>query len=828
MVAILLSMVILISCEEDNANFTTGTGTVTPVVKVDASIVSSHIKNLTDMGYSIPQPEDFSLRMADESGAHTGVWKKLNQFYTDMPYRTGNYTMTAYYDEGAEGFDKPSFIGITPFTVENNTNTLVELNCKLANTILNVDYAADITPTLSDCTLSFHCVAGGEFLEYPSAETHPLFINPGDIAVMASVSRPSGESVRVVLGRLTNALPAHQYTLETSLDNDGHDPKLTVNIPEADQHFSITLSDALFDGNAPAVTPAGFTPGQPLTLTEGETPANEIAMTVSGENIEHVMLSTRCPSLIAEGMPTEIDLLNLTAEGKQQLNEMGLQWDGKKVVFNQLLTHIDYSETDNKSSFTLVAYDNMGRINDPTTLSVNTLDAPISVTATSASIIGINNATITLATPSGDISNNISIKVPNSAGMWNDAEIVSITSPAESTHIITFKVPEGNEDIDADIYYCGRLKSSVTIKRVPPVYQLEADAFAHTARFRVKCDDASVIPVIIDYITLFNGGKECTIFNRDRDNGIVEIIGLDAYKKYTITPSLLPSHGDEQQYCRPVSFTTEKTAELPNGDFEDNESTLKYNNLQSGGRYSQTIIEIYDRCNHTSYNVETPRGWATVNAKTFCTKAKNKNTWYMQPSTAIVNGGVGGAFAVQLTNVAWDTDGAAIPDYTQESTPYLHYNPNVPHIAHKAAGRLWLGSYSFNAETGTESIVEGIGFGSRPSALNGYYKYMPGKVTTNERAYAEVKVWGQVDGKEVLIAGGKLNLSVTPAYTTFSIPLTYHKFGVKATKLCVMMASSADIGTIDYESAHITTTPDPVTASSTGNVLCIDNLSLAY
>lgn len=105
---------------------------------------------------------------------------------------------------------------------------------------------------------------------------------------------------------------------------------------------------------------------------------------------------------------------------------------------------------------------------------------------------------------------------------------------------------------------------------------------------------------------------------------------------------------------------------------------------------------------------------------------------------------------------------------------------------------------------------------------------MPGKVTTNERAYAEVKVWGQVDGKEVIIAGGKLSLSVTPAYTTFSIPLTYHTFGVKATKLCVMMASSADIGTIDYESARITTTPDPVTASSTGNVLCIDNLSLAY
>lgn len=153
----MVSVAIFSSCEENNANFTTGTGTVTPVVKVDASIVSSHIKNLSEMGYTIPEPEDFSLRMVDESGMHTGEWKKAGMFYTEMPYRTGNYTMTAYYNEGAEGFDKPSFKGESTFTVENNTNTLVELNCTLASTIINVNYANDITPTLSQCMLSFHC-----------------------------------------------------------------------------------------------------------------------------------------------------------------------------------------------------------------------------------------------------------------------------------------------------------------------------------------------------------------------------------------------------------------------------------------------------------------------------------------------------------------------------------------------------------------------------------------------------------------------------------------------------------------------------------------------
>lgn len=94
--------------------------------------------------------------------------------------------------------------------------------------------------------------------------------------------------------------------------------RLTVDIPQADRQYSITLSDALFDGNAPEITAAGFTPGEPLTLTEGETPGNEVSMTVSGEDIEHVMLSTRCPSLIADGMPAEVDLLNLSPEAVQQ------------------------------------------------------------------------------------------------------------------------------------------------------------------------------------------------------------------------------------------------------------------------------------------------------------------------------------------------------------------------------------------------------------------------------------------------------------------------------------------------------------------------------
>lgn len=819
----------LSSCEEDNKNFTAGTGTITPTITVDASIVSSRGEDLGQLGFDIPKPDDFSLRMTDESGSHTGEWKSISQFSPEMPYRVGTYLMTATFNEGAEGYDMPSFKGEASLAVDNGTNTPVDIKCSIANAIIDVNYSDGIGKLLKECTLTFHTVTGGEFIDYPRGETRPLFINPGDIAVMASVTRGDGRAVRVLLGRINGTRAAHHYTLDTSIQlNDAGSPVIIVDNREADVHFTLELSDRLFDGKAPEVTASGFSPGSPLTITEGETPAHDISMIVTGDNITSLRLSTLSPSLIAEGMPPEIDLMDLSDASRRLLSDFGLEWDGTKVTFNHLLSRIDYTPVSPASSFTLLAIDDLGRINLPATLTVITLDALVKIVDTSSSTIGVNTAAITLSSTAVDLDRNINVRTRDRAGIWPDAEIISITSTGENTHQVIFTVPEGNGDIDVTVYYCGRLKGSATIKRVPPVYEIEADAFAHTARFKVKCDDAGIIPVIVDYLTLFNGNSECTIFNRDRESGIVEIIGLEPDKSYTLRPSLTAAHDDSGRYCGPVTFTTEKTLGLPNGDFEEIENTLKYNNLQSGGKYSQTIIEIYDRCNYTSYDLSTPRGWATVNAKTFCTRARNRNTWYMQPSTFTVGGAVSGAYAVQLTNVAWDADGVEIPDYTQETTPYLRYNPNIPRIAHKAAGRLWLGSYSFNAATGEESIHEGTGFTSRPSALNGYYKYMPGKVTTNERAYAEVKVWGRVGDRDVIIAGGTANLSVTPAYTTFSIPLTYHTFGVKATRICVMLASSSDIGTIDYETAHITTTPDALTASSTGNVLCIDNLSLAY
>ena len=91
-----------------------------------------------------------------------------------------------------------------------------------------------------------------------------------------------------------------------------------------------------------------------------------------------------------------------------------------------------------------------------------------------------------------------------------------------------------------------------------------------------------------------------------------------------------------------------------------------------------------------------------------------------------------------------------------------------------------------------------------------------------------MEVVGVENGSEVTIASGSLMLAGTSGFTSFSVPLSYSKFGVKASKLKVMFASSNKIGTISYETSNIVTTNDLESASSLGSTLWIDNLTFSY
>ena len=315
---------------------------------------------------------------------------------------------------------------------------------------------------------------------------------------------------------------------------------------------------------------------------------------------------------------------------------------------------------------------------------------------------------------------------------------------------------------------------------------------------------------------------------RHVDEGIIVVGGLNEKTTYQLTTSLYENPVEPSHFTLPIRIRTEICGQLPNSGFEEVETGLVYANLPAGGRYSQNIVDIYNQQNYVSYDLYMPKKWTTVNAKTFCKKASNHNTWYMQPSAYTITDVAEGAFAVTIQSTSWDLNGEQIPNYRQTGTPYVNYNKNIPNITHRAAGRLFLGDYKFNSESLTEVYTEGIAFTSRPTSLNGYYKYVPCVNDISDCGIVLVEVVGKVEGKDEIISRTLHELPAAVSYTAFSVPLAYEKFGIKATSIKVMFASSKNYGSIEEESASVVTFSDVVTSTSHGGELSIDGLTLSY
>ncbi|MBS7411247.1 MAG: hypothetical protein KIG59_09855, partial [Muribaculaceae bacterium] len=279
---------------------------------------------------------------------------------------------------------------------------------------------------------------------------------------------------------------------------------------------------------------------------------------------------------------------------------------------------------------------------------------------------------------------------------------------------------------------------------------------------------------------------------------------------------------DEQTF----SFVTESALTLPNPSFEDDlKETVKIGSINCGGKYSN-VSSWYPLYNTTSILVREAKGWASVNAKTCSRYAECSNTWFRVPSTEIVEVSHDGAYGVRLRNVAWDLHGVEPPRDTRTDNEY--YSRNVPTIANRSAGKVFLGTYTFNAD-GTETYSEGIAFRSRPTAVSGYYRYRQDVHDASETGLVVVELLGETSVGETVIGRGEGRLSASTSFTLFKVPIVYTVRNLKATRLRLMISSSCycSYNQAD-ETAKIKTTDYLERGVSVGAELTLDDLRLYY
>ncbi len=828
--ATLLIGLTAISCSSDDSTGNTGIGTLTLSVACEPSLLLPSGEPSGEICSVQPETTDISITMSDINGTYKHTWESFDRFPQQESYYAGAYTLSLSAGNPAdEGFDRPAYAGKGETTVTVGERTDASVTLTPASAFLTVNFDESFTLAYP----SAHAIAhseGGEYHTFDQSEKRMLCLLPSPTELFISLGGGEEPATSFRIFDLGTTVAATLYNVDISADTSGEYP--VVKVTAAGRTESYTLTPDFLSLTPPCVTLS--ISDTRFTLPEGDSPDSPVTATVSsdGSNIDHIYLSTRSESLALHGVPAEADLLNLSPRHKEILDSLQLSItttaDGVEIDFTSFLGNLVYLTPENaESAFSLMAIDSRGLVSSPTTISVVTTPVEIEVMESTPAVMCEDRSKVVVKCDAPGFEHHVDIEVEQAVGRWVRTNF-DITHIGENLYELSFDIPEGSAPAGARVLYCEEVRSTFSIPRILPDYTVSIDGFAKTAALRISSADPQLTTKITERVNVYINGTPMPVYQRMPSKGVVTVIGLSPSTSYTLKTTLMD--GVEQPLFTPETrFSTEGTPQLTNGDFEERKKGPQASEMPSGGVYAQTSVDIFNCQHHTSFSCEVPKNWATTNEKTFNLSSSNINTWYLQPSAHLVRDDAsGGTFSVLLTSVAFDPSGEDIPPYAQTGKPYLDYSPIVPEIKYRAAGKLFLGEYSYNPASGVEIYKEGLSWSSRPYSLSGAYKFLPCAADRNDAGLVTVEVLGNVDGKEVTIASERLTLPYAASFTAFNVPISYEMFGVKATRIKVMFASSAHTGTIEEETLLVGTVSDPVTASSTGGRLWIDDIRLAY
>ena len=862
------TMLLLVSCANEDKQGSSGYGAINVQVSADYKVVPA-TRSTAESASTIENPDvsEFALKLVSSDGSFSRAWDSLADFDPATKIPVGAYTMSAFYgDIDTEGFEKPFYLGETPVAVRDRENSSVEINCTLANVKVTVEYSDAFKKYFADYSTTIHST-GGEYIEFSKTETRAAYVKPGKITIQTHLKKQNGIESTFEPAAIPNAAARQHYKIKLDIsDNNAGEAQLNISFDETTetQPIKIDISDEVMVAPAPSFLLSGFESGVPVEAKEFNYPADKnvnISLTAKG-GLAGCTLTTASRCLESKGWPQEIDLLNMSQEQAETLHRLGLKIKGFSetgskmgfIDFTELFTHLQIIESNDQHLFSISAKDMHGKVSEsPVSLSVKNLPLTFSLQEPEAVFVGSSSAIVPILYDGTD-ANLIKFSYLNAEGHKVNCAS-SVLSSKENLYQIKISVKAANEPVKVEASLSGGLKTTTaSIPVLTPEFSITAeeyDIWAKKATVKLTATDPQYQEAVNRYAVLFanSSGQWIQASSTHKDN-IYTISGLFPDTRYQIKGTC-NSQQKNVNYHGNCTIHTEAAAGVPNGDFENLAQTINISDMNQGGKWSPTVGNptYQSKC---SFNVSEPVGWASVNAKTSNTSATNQMSWFVCPSTynttlswtgtvpgiPIFGGGgtdtpdiyknltaQNGSNAMVVRNVAWDENGTTPPAHYKTRGSAYYYSENVPSIANRSAGKLFLGTYSYSGNS--ESYNEGAAFSSRPSILKGWYKYTPDNKDGSETGVISVTL---LNGKTVL-ASGTINLTAASDYTEFTVLLVYNVTDKKANLLKIMITSSnhasysqseetATIKTTDYYSRY--------ESNSRGATLTIDNLNFIY
>ena len=249
----------------------------------------------------------------------------LSEIPSEIALLSGNYRAEAWAGDSVDAsFTQKYFKGTTPFTISKGSQTVVTVECKIANVVASVNFDSSLTGVLSDYAVSVgNSKASLDFTAENASSVKGYYMMPdGDtnLTYVITGKQIDGTDFRKE-GVIENVKRATEYALTikySQADDNVGGAFIEVEVDEStlDINESVTLKPA------PTIYGSGFDISQSLFGEQGSFQKRTVYITAVAA-LTNVVVS--CDYFTTLGFPAnEFDLINMSESAYSSVEALGL------------------------------------------------------------------------------------------------------------------------------------------------------------------------------------------------------------------------------------------------------------------------------------------------------------------------------------------------------------------------------------------------------------------------------------------------------------------------------------------------------------------------
>lgn len=459
------SVLFLASCGKDEYDFG-NEGEVS--FALSAEYVTSAVKSYSEGDFSI---DDFTLEIFNEEGVKIKKWKYGEIKNETVRLNAGYKKAVAFYgDSLATGFDIIYFAGESEFVVGGQSVTPVSITCMQSNVEIAVEWGEYIKSAYSDYSIRIYREGKSGELVFGSQTTESGYIPAGELSMEITLVNASGES-RVYSPEPLQAQANDFIKLKIDTkepDKEEVDLDITVETTTNDIVEEIKIPAVLVAKEAPSFTFMGeASASAAVSIVEGADGSDlNLSITAPGK-IAGCTLASSFTSPVAEGWPSEIDLINGDETTLALMKSQGLDWNLSdetyaNVDFTGFVKSLRLVSGENSNVATVTVTDKKGK-SVAFELTFNIGEAQISLEEIPEYDMWATKAYLTASTADGDAA-ALSVEVSADGGLsWTTPQINEVSSDASSRRLeVTGLLPETGYRFRAAYYSTRSAEVSAT------------------------------------------------------------------------------------------------------------------------------------------------------------------------------------------------------------------------------------------------------------------------------------------------------------------------------------------------------------------------------